>query len=95
VPDSCSAVRDQLDMDNRFDLSTTNDSVAGHSGSPLVDRGGRIVGLMFDGNIHSIAGSYWYDPELNRAVAVDPAIMLEALRKVYKAQALLTELGFH
>jgi hypothetical protein len=95
VPDSWNAVREQLNMDTRFDLSTNNDIVGGNSGSPLIDRGGRIVGLMFDGNIHSIAGSYWYDPELNRAVAVDPAIMLEALRKVYKAQTLLTELGFH
>jgi len=50
---------------------------------------------MFDGNIHSIAGSYWYDARLNRAVAVDPTIMLEALRKVYRADALLAELGVH
>jgi hypothetical protein len=39
------------------------------------------------------AGSYWFDPELNRAVAVHPAIMLEGLRKVYKANELLAELG--
>ena len=52
-----------------------------------------IVGLMFDGNIHSIAGDYWYDPVLNRAVAVDPTIMFESLRKVYKANELLAELG--
>jgi hypothetical protein len=48
---------------------------------------------MFDGNIHSIAGSYWFDPELNRSVAVHPAIMLEGLRKVYKADELLAEMG--
>jgi Peptidase S46 len=95
VPDSWNAARGQLDMDTRFNLSTSSDIVGGNSGSPLIDRNGRIVGLMFDGNIHSIAGSYWYDPELNRAVAVDPTIMLEGLRKVYKAQALLTELGWH
>src|ERR1700733_1508940 len=95
VPDSWNAARGQLDMDTRFNLSTSSDIVGGNSGSPLTGRNGRIVGLMFDGNIHSIAGSYWYDPELNRAVAVDPTIMLEGLRKVYKAQALLTELGWH
>jgi hypothetical protein len=49
--------------------------------------------LIFDGNIHSIAGSYWFDPELNRAVAVHPAIILEGLRTVYKADELLAELG--
>ena len=44
-----------------FNYVTTNDIVGGNSGSPLVDAQGRLVGLAFDGNIHSIAGSYWYD----------------------------------
>ncbi|MBV8909825.1 MAG: S46 family peptidase [Gammaproteobacteria bacterium] len=95
IPDRWIASRDRLDMGTRFDLSTDNDIVGGNSGSPLIDGNGRLVGLMFDGNIHSIAGSYWYDPSLNRAVAVDPAIILEALRKVYQADALLAELGMH
>ncbi len=93
IPDGWLAVRAQLDPQTPFNLSTSNDIVGGNSGSPLIDAQGRLVGLMFDGNIHSIAGSYWYDPELNRAVAVNPAIMFEALRKVYKASELLTELG--
>ena len=92
VPDSWRAARTELDMQTRFDLSTTNDITGGNSGSPLIDSSGRIVGLIFDGNIHSISGDYWYDAELNRAVAVDPAIILEALRKVYKANELLAEL---
>jgi len=95
VPDSWMTARDRLDMNTRFDLCTDNDIIGGNSGSPLIDRDGRIVGLMFDGNIHSIAGSYWYDARLNRAVAVDPTIMLEGLRKVYHADALLAELGVH
>ncbi len=93
VPDSWLAVKDQLDPQTRFDLSTNNDIVGGNSGSPLIDTGGRLVGLMFDGNIHSIAGDYWFDPQLNRAVAVDTTIILEALRKVYKANELLAEMG--
>jgi hypothetical protein len=95
VPDSWMAARSQLDMNTRFDMSTDNDIVGGNSGSPLIDRNGHLVGLMFDGNIHSIAGSYWYDAQLNRAVAVDPTIIVEALRKVYHADALLAELGLH
>jgi hypothetical protein len=67
--------------------------VGGNSGSPLIDAKGHIVGLIFDGNIHSIAGTYWFDPEMNRAVAVHPAIILEALRKIYHADAMLKELG--
>jgi hypothetical protein len=93
IPQSWLDVRDQLDMNTRFNLSTNNDIIGGNSGSPLIDAQGRLVGLIFDGNIHSISGSYWFDPELNRAVAVDPAIIVEALRKVYKADALLSELG--
>jgi len=93
VPDSWLAAKRQLDMQTRFDLSTNNDIVGGNSGSPLIDVDGHIVGLMFDGNIHSISGDYWYDTELNRAVAVDPQIIFEGLRKVYKASELLRELG--
>jgi len=92
VPDSWLKARDSLDLQTRFDLSTTNDIVGGNSGSPTIDASGHIVGLMFDGNIHSISGAYWYDTALNRAVAVDPAIMVEALRKVYKADGLLCEM---
>jgi Peptidase S46 len=95
VPDSWMAARSALDMNTRFNMSTDNDIVGGNSGSPVIDRSGRLVGLVFDGNIHSIVGSYWYDARLNRAVAVDAAIMLEALRKVYRADALLAELGLH
>jgi hypothetical protein len=93
IPDSWLAVQSELKPATRFDLSTSNDIIGGNSGSPLIDARGRVVGLMFDGNIHSISGDYWYDTELNRAVAVDPAIIFEALRKVYKARELLAELG--
>jgi hypothetical protein len=93
VPDSWLAVKDQLDPQTRFDLSTNNDIIGGNSGSPLIDTKGRLVGLIFDGNIHSIAGDYWFDPQLNRSVAVDTTIILESLRKVYKANELLAEMG--
>lgn len=84
--------RNKLDPNLPFDYVTTHDIVGGNSGSPLVDAQGRLVGLAFDGNIHSIAGSYWYDATLNRAVAVHPAIILAALREVYGADALAKEI---
>ena len=43
-------------MRTPFCIATNNDIVGGNSGSPLIDAKGRIVGLMFDGNIHSISG---------------------------------------
>ena len=93
IPDSWMNVKDSLDMRTPFCISTSNDIVGGNSGSPLIDAQGHMVGLMFDGNIDSIAGIYWFDPANNRAVAVHPAILREALEKVYGAKALLAELG--
>jgi len=61
----------------------------------LIDAQGRLVGLMFDGNIHSISGDYWFDKAMNRAIAVHPAIIREALVKVYGANSLLAELTAH
>jgi Peptidase S46 len=93
IPESWTKVKDQLDLSTPFCISTTGDIVGGNSGSPLIDAQGRIVGLMFDGNIHSISGSYWFDAAKNRAVALHPAIIREALDKVYGAKALLVELS--
>jgi hypothetical protein len=93
VPPSWQAARATLDPAMPFNLSTNSDIVGGNSGSPLLAADGRIVGLLFDGNIHSISGAYWFDAEKSRAVAVHPAIIREALRKVYRNEALLAELG--
>jgi V8-like Glu-specific endopeptidase len=93
IPASWITVKEKLDMRTPFCISTNNDIVGGNSGSPLIDADGRIVGLMFDGNIHSIAGRYWFDAANNRAIAVHPAIIREALDKVYGAKSLLTELN--
>jgi hypothetical protein len=93
IPDSWMRVKAQLDLNTPFCISTSNDIVGGNSGSPMIDASGKIVGLMFDGNIHSIAGRYWFNPANNRAVAVHPAIIREALDKVYGAKQILAELG--
>ena len=93
IPDSWMKVKDRLDLRTPFCFSTSNDIVGGNSGSPLIDAQGNIVGLIFDGNIDSIAGAYWFDPAKDRAIAVHPAIIREALDQVYGARALLTELG--
>ena len=84
--------RNQLDPNTPFNYVTTNDIVGGNSGSPLVDASGRLVGLAFDGNIHSIAGSYGYDSKLNRTVAVHPKIIITALKDIYGATSLAQEI---
>jgi V8-like Glu-specific endopeptidase len=83
----------RLDLDTLVNFSTTHDIVGGNSGSSMVNANGEIVGLIFDGNIHSISGSYWYDPEKNRAVSVHPAYIRTALEQVYRQNAIATELG--
>jgi hypothetical protein len=93
LPETWASARSTLDLDTPFNLSTNSDIVGGNSGSPLIDARGRIVGLIFDGNIHSISGAYWFDAAKNRAVAVDTAIIREALTKVYRSEALLDEIG--
>ncbi len=93
LPDSWKASSERIPESTRFNLVSTNDIIGGNSGSPLIDSKGLLVGLVFDGNRHSIAGRYWFDPELNRTVSVHPAIMVESMRKVYEADELLEELS--
>jgi Peptidase S46 len=76
----------------QMNMVSTNDIIGGNSGSPMLDRQGRIVGLVFDGNIHSLGGAYGFNPALNRAVAIASPILFEGLRKVYGANALADEL---
>jgi hypothetical protein len=92
IPDSWMAVKDRLDLSTRATFTTDNDIVGGNSGSPMLNAASEIVGLAFDGNIHSIAGSYWFDERMNRTIGVHPAYIRAALEKVYGAKALLEEI---
>jgi V8-like Glu-specific endopeptidase len=92
LPDSWIKAKSRLDLSTPMNVATTNDIIGGNSGSPMVNRKGEVVGLIFDGNIHSLGGDYGYDPALNRAVAVDSAALLEAMDKVYGAGRLVKEL---
>jgi hypothetical protein len=81
-----------LPLDTPFNFVSTLDIVGGNSGSPIVNRQAEIVGLVFDGNIQSLPGYFVYDGAVNRAVAVDVRAILEALRTVYAADRLVTEI---
>ena len=86
------AARDKLDLATPVDFVCTADIIGGNSGSPVVNRDGELVGLIFDGNIESLAGDFVYDGTKNRAVAVHSAGIIEGLRKIYGAGALADEL---
>ena len=92
LPASWLRAREDLNPDTPFNFSLTTDITGGNSGSPIVAADGTLVGLAFDGNIHSIAGDYWFNQSNNRTVGVSTAIILEALKVVYGADHLLDEL---
>ncbi len=94
VPTSWSTAREDLNLDTPFNFVATTDITGGNSGSPIIAADGALVGLAFDGNIHSIAGDYWFDPSMNRTVGVNTAIILEALQTVYGADHIVAELSF-
>ncbi len=85
-------VRGKLNGETPVNMSSTHDIIGGNSGSPVVDREGRVVGLVFDGNLHSLGGRYGYDAERNRAVSVHGAGILEGLRTVYGGGRLADEI---
>jgi hypothetical protein len=92
LPPSWLKARSVINGNTVLDLTTTNDIIGGNSGSPLIDAKGRVIGAVFDGNIHSLGGDYAYDGAVNRAVAVSAAAIAEALDKVYDDQRILAEL---
>jgi len=92
LPESWRKARASIDLNTAMNFSTTNDIIGGNSGSPVVDREGRVSGLIFDGNIYSLGGDYGFDASVNRAVAVDSSALLEALDKVYHATRVLDEI---
>jgi hypothetical protein len=93
LPASWLAAKRRLRLDLPLNLVTTNDIIGGNSGSPVVNRNGEIVGLVFDGNIQSLGGEYGFDEAVNRTVAVHSAALVEALEKVYAARRLVEELA--
>ena len=92
LADSWVAAQKKLSKKTRFNQVSTNDIVGGNSGSPLINKKGEVVGLIFDGNIKSLGGTYFFDESVNRAVSVHTAAISEALDKVYKAENLVKEL---
>ncbi|MFH1223330.1 MAG: S46 family peptidase [Pseudomonadota bacterium] len=92
LPDSWINSMEKLDANTPMNFCSTNDIIGGNSGSPVINKDAEIVGLVFDGNIHSIGGNYGYDGTLNRAVSVHSAAITETLSNIYGADRIVSEL---
>jgi hypothetical protein len=93
LPPRWAAARAELDLATPYNFVSTADIIGGNSGSPVINRDGELVGLIFDGNIHSLALDYFYAGEKARAIAVDARAMIEVADEVYDADALVEELS--
>ncbi len=93
VPHSWAKASTVLNPNTPYNFACTADIIGGNSGSPVVNTQGELIGLVFDGNIHSLPGAFHYDQRMNRAVAVDIRGMLEVMDKVYGAKQLVAEIG--
>jgi hypothetical protein len=85
-------MKSKLNLETPLNFVSTADIIGGNSGSPTVNKAGEIVGIIFDGNIQSLALDFRYDDRQARAVSVDSRGIMEALREIYGADALVNEL---
>jgi hypothetical protein len=92
LPKSWLDARGSIDPSTPFNFVSTADIIGGNSGSPVTNRKGEVVGLIFDGNIESLVLDIAYTEERARAVAVASQAILEALEKVYGANELVEEI---
>ncbi|KPF70616.1 hypothetical protein IP84_01535 [beta proteobacterium AAP99] len=92
LPKRWQDARGRLKLDTPLNFVNDLDIIGGSSGSPVLNAAGELVGVQFDGNIEQTGNQFGYDSREARAIAVDVRAMLEALRVVYGADALVNEL---
>ena len=92
LPESWLKAKSSLDLKTPYDTASTPDIIGGNSGSPLINKNAEVVGIIFDGNIESLAWNFMYDDVVGRSVSTDSRAILESLRKIYHADALADEL---
>jgi hypothetical protein len=92
LPDSWMKAKSRVNLNTPLNIVQTADIIGGNSGSPVVNRAGEVVGIIFDGNIQSLPWNFVYDDAIGRAIHVDSRGILEAVRNIYGASGLADEL---
>jgi len=92
LPESFLKKKAAVRMSTPINFVSTADSIGGNSGSPLVNRKGEFVGVLFDGNIQSLPTRFVYEDTIARSVMVSGAGIIEALLKIYDAAPLVDEI---
>jgi hypothetical protein len=92
LPECWMKAKSKLKWRTPLNYVSTADIIGGNSGSPTINKRGEVVGIIFDGNIQSLAWNFVYEDKQARAVHVDSRGILEALRAIYGADSLLNEL---
>ncbi|MPN06819.1 Dipeptidyl aminopeptidase BII [bioreactor metagenome] len=92
LPGRWKTSQERIKLSVPYNFVSTADIIGGNSGSPVVNKAGEFVGIIFDGNIHSLVAGIAYDEEQSRAVAVHSAGIIEALQSVYNAGDLVKEI---
>ena len=85
--------KSKINLNTPLNVTETADIIGGNSGSPVINRAGEVVGIIFDGNIQSLPWNFVYDDAIGRSIQVDSRGILEALRGIYNVSSLANELA--
>ncbi len=92
LPESWLKYKSAINLKTPFDTVSTPDIIGGNSGSPVINKAGEVVGIVFDGNIESLAWNFEYSDKVARAVEVDSRAIIESLKQIYHADTLVNEI---
>ena len=92
LPESWMKYKGAINLKTPFNTVSTPDIIGGNSGSPVINKNGEVVGIIFDGNIESLPWNFEYTDKVGRSVEVDSRAISESLRNIYHADALVEEL---